>query len=79
VNGKGKVADPSNQDKTLAIVQKAEGPVDVKFVAQKLDVAWATARALLMNLLVERKIQAIQTRNGWLFGTSEKLQGAITA
>lgn len=78
LGSRGKIDKMSNQEKTLEIVEKAEGPVDVKFVAKQLGVAWATARALLMNLLVERKVQGMKTRNGWIYATGDKLQKAIT-
>ena len=65
------------KDRALEVMKQADGPIGVQEVADDLNVAWATARALLLQLLVDKKIQGMRTGHGWLFFVPGKLQEVI--
>lgn len=49
------------------LVSEADIPVTVDFVARKLSIAWDTARALLLGLACQGRIQAVKTMKSWIF------------
>jgi len=55
------------ETQTLGLVNAAELPVTVDYVSRKLGVAWDTARALLLGLACQEKIQALKTMKSWIF------------
>lgn len=54
-------------NKAKKYVEEAELPVSVGQVAKELDVAWATARGILLGLASEGKITAQKTGKSWIF------------
>lgn len=74
-NTNGKLSD--SKQRALEVVKGADEPVDVQQVADDLNVAWATARALLLQLLVDKKIRGMHTGHGWLFFVPRKLQEVV--
>jgi hypothetical protein len=65
------------KEKAIEAIRKADKPVGNGFLATALGVAWATARAIMQELLLEKRIQSIQTSNGSLYFLPGKLE-AIT-
>lgn len=74
----GRVNDKDTREKVTEIVRKSDLPVGVAYVSKEVGIPWPTARALLMELLVERAINGTRTANGWIFYGREK-QVAIPA
>jgi predicted ArsR family transcriptional regulator len=63
----GKINDSKFREKTIQVLKQSELPDDVDHVAQKLGVGWATARAILLDLALEGRVQVVRTRRGTLF------------
>ena len=51
----------------ISIVEASGKPTDVEYVAERLGVAWGTARSLLLELTLERKLHAQKSTKSWLF------------
>jgi DNA-binding IclR family transcriptional regulator len=59
------------QNSVLNLLRKTNMPVDVEFVAQKLGIGWGTARAILLNLVVEGKVCMEKTTKSFIFSLNE--------
>jgi predicted transcriptional regulator len=73
------------KQKAMKILQESGMPLGVGEVAKKLNIAWATARAVLLTLEAEGKVSALKTsksyvyfpkERGTLFTTQLKSEGA---
>ena len=62
-----KVGDPEIQAKVVKLIKAAGMPVSVEYIAHSLDIAWATARGILLELALKRKIIAEKTTKSWIF------------
>ena len=59
--------DQALKEKTLRILEEARRPASITFVAKRLEVAWNTARLLLLTLEHEGLAESIRTTTGTLF------------
>jgi hypothetical protein len=60
-------------ERTVLVVEEAAPePVSIDYVSKQLSLSWGTARALLFQLALEGKLQAIKTTTGWFFGPKEE-------
>jgi hypothetical protein len=57
----------SKKKKILDIVSKGSQPVSIDAVAHMAHVHWLTAKAILMELVAERKITGFKTSKSWVF------------
>lgn len=64
---RSKVGSPKLDNATLDVMRKAEMPVSVQYVADRVDVAWHQARAQLFKLAMEGKVKAVNTTKSWIF------------
>jgi hypothetical protein len=55
------------QNSIINLMRETGIPVDVEFVAQKLAIGWGTARAILLNLVVEGKVHMEKTTKSFIF------------
>ena len=62
-----KFNDPETEEKIIALIKKTEIPVSIDFVAQHVNIAWGTARAILLNMTVLGKIQTQKTTKSLIF------------
>jgi len=62
------------QRKALEIIAECSVPVSIDFVAFHCKISWGTARALLMSLVADRKLNAQRTTKGWIFFVGEEGQ-----
>lgn len=53
--------------KALEILKKADMPICIGDVAHLLDVSWSTARQIMMELLVEGKVECEKTTKSRIF------------
>lgn len=51
----------------LKLLEEAQRPVSVDYVAYNLGISWVTAKALLLELVLEGKIEGIKTTKSWIF------------
>lgn len=51
----------------LEIVSKARLPVSVEYVATRAALTWASTRALMFQLAIDGRLQAIKTTKSWIF------------
>lgn len=56
----------------LRIVDGSSKPVSVAYVAYNAKLSWPTARAILLKLSADGKIEAIETTSGRVFMPSGK-------
>jgi DNA-binding IclR family transcriptional regulator len=57
----------NGETQLLELLQKTSMPVSIEYVARRLNVGWGTARAMLLELLVEGKIAGQKTTKSWIF------------
>ena len=60
------------QKRVIKLLRETGMPVDVEFVAQKLAIGWGTARAILLNLVVEGKVCMEKTTKSFIFSLNTK-------
>jgi hypothetical protein len=53
--------------KTLELLKTSEMACSINFIAKQLNVAWVTARALLLTLVIEGKVHLQKTTHGPIF------------
>lgn len=58
--------------KAIEFLKNATMPVGVGDVAKCLSVSWSTARQLLMELLIEAKVECEKTTNARIFRLPKK-------
>lgn len=62
-----KFGNPDIQKNVVDLLRETKIPVSVEFVAQKLNIGWGTARAILLNLAVQGKIRVQKTTKSMIF------------
>jgi predicted ArsR family transcriptional regulator len=62
-----RVDDSIVQEEVLDLISKTPQPVTVSYIASKLDINWLTARAILLYLLAQNKLDAERTTRSWIF------------
>lgn len=55
------------KEESEKIAQTLQGYFTINDLAKKLEVSWPTARQILMELLLEGKIEADKTPKSWIF------------
>jgi hypothetical protein len=64
---KSKVNDSALRQRTLSVIKDSTTPVDIEYVRLRTEIAWGTARVILLQLLCEQAIIGVQTTKGWIF------------
>jgi len=62
-----KFNNPELEEQIIELLKKTEIPCSIDFVAHNVDIAWGTARAILLNLVVLGKIQTQKTTKSLIF------------
>lgn len=62
---------PETKKQVKDLLEKADQPVSVDWVAYQLKIGWGTARAILLNMTLEGQIASLQTSKGLLFAASQ--------
>lgn len=62
-----RVNQSSIELQTIELLKASRTPCSISYIARQLDVAWVTARALLLTLAIEGKIKWQKTMNGTIF------------
>ena len=55
----------------MQIVNSTSIPVTIEYVASKIGITWPTARAVLFQLALEGRLEAVKTTGSWIFLTPE--------
>jgi predicted ArsR family transcriptional regulator len=69
-----KLDNSSMERQATELLKTSKVPCSISFVAKHLSIAWATARALLLNLTIQGKIKSQRTTTSiifWVNGKSE--------
>ena len=62
------------REEILNVIQKADRPLSIENVRTRVGIKiWETAKALLLELLVEGKILGLKTGKSWVFGRPETM------
>lgn len=69
-----KVEKQKLETRALKLVNEIDIAVTVDYIARELSIAWDTARALLLGLACQGKIQAIKTMKSWVFKPLDKME-----
>ncbi len=64
---RNKFDDPQIAKQVLTVLGEAKIPVSIDYVANHLEIAWGTARAILLNMTVQGKIKAQKTTKSLIF------------
>ena len=67
-----KFGNATIQNNVINLLRETNMPVDIEFVAQKLGIGWGTARAILLNLVVEGKVRMEKTTKSLIFTLNTK-------
>jgi len=59
--------DKDLEKQIIELIKKTEIPCSIDFVAQHFNLAWGTARAILLNLVINGKIQTQKTTKSLIF------------
>ena len=51
----------------LELVKATQIPVSIGYVAEELGIAWGTARAILLELALEDRVEGLKTMKSWVF------------
>ena len=68
---------PELKQTTLGLLKAAKVPVSIGYVADELHIAWGTARALLLELTLEGKVEGLKTLKSWIFWAPEYLPSEL--
>lgn len=69
---KSKFDDPQIEAQVIGLLKDTNIPVSIDFVAYNLNIGWDTARAILLNLALQRKISSQKTTKSFIFSINEK-------
>ncbi len=67
----GKINSPRLRVRVVELVRKTGQPVSMLYVAEHLNLAWTTARAILFDLSLNGQLKAIKTTKSWIFQLHE--------
>ncbi|MDG6954882.1 MAG: hypothetical protein JRN33_07895 [Nitrososphaerota archaeon] len=59
------------ENAAVQVVEAASQPVTADYVAFHLGVAWNTAKTVLLELAISRRVRATRTSRGWIFAPAE--------
>jgi len=62
-----KFNDPKLEEQIIELLKKTEIPCSIDFVAHNVEIAWGTARAILLNLVILGKVQTQKTTKSFIF------------
>jgi len=62
-----KFNNPELEEKIIKFLKDTEIPSSIDYVAQHFNLAWGTARAILLNLAVCAKVTAQKTTKSLIF------------
>ena len=62
-----KFDNPELEEQIISLLKETEIPCSIDFVAHNVGIAWGTARAILLNLAVNGKIQTQKTTKSLIF------------
>ena len=65
-----KFNNPEVESQILDLLYEAKIPVSIDYVANHLEIAWGTARAILLDMALEGKIKAEKTTKSLIFSLS---------
>jgi len=55
------------EKKIVDLLKETEIPCSVDFVAHNVGIAWGTARAILLNLVIDGRVQTQKTTKSLIF------------
>lgn len=64
--------DKKLENKIIVFLENTPIPASIDYVAQHFNLAWGTARAILLNLVIEGKIQSQKTTKSFIFWVDKK-------
>jgi hypothetical protein len=62
-----KIRDATLRDKFVDVLKRSKKGCDINYMSDETDVSWPTARAILLELLLEGRVAGTKTTRGWLF------------
>jgi predicted ArsR family transcriptional regulator len=67
-----KVGNEHFETEVIKLLEKTPMPVSIDYVAHHLQISWPTARGLLMNMALDKKIEAEKTTKSLIFRLPKK-------
>ena len=62
-----KFNNPKLEEKIIKLLEETKIPCAIDYVAKNVNIAWGTARAILLNLAVNGRIQTQKTTKSLIF------------
>lgn len=62
-----KVGNVEVENEAIELLKKTVMPVSIDYVAYHLHISWPTARGLLLNMALNKKVEAEKTTKGLIF------------
>jgi len=67
------------RDSVLKVIREADMPLGIETIRKKTGIrVWETAKAILLELVVEGKIAGMKTGKSWVFGRPETMRIVMT-
>ena len=61
------VRNPEIENEVLLAIAGTDVPVGVDYIAKKIHRNWGTTRAILLSLVIRKRIDGNETSHGWIF------------
>jgi len=65
-----KLSESPIESQTIELLKMSKTSCSINYVASRLNIAWVTARALLLTLVIDGKVQFQKTMRELHLGTS---------
>lgn len=62
------------ENQIVELLKETPIPASIDYVAQHFNLAWGTARAILLNLVIEGRIQSQKTTKSLIFWVKRRSQ-----
>ena len=62
-----KFGNPDLQNDVIDLLKETAMPVSIEFIAQKMNLGWGTARAILLNLSLQGTVKMEKTTKSFIF------------
>jgi hypothetical protein len=69
-----KVGNEHFEAEVIKLLEKTPMAVSVDYVAYHLNISWPTARSLLLNMALDKKIEAEKTTKSLIFRLNKESQ-----
>jgi predicted transcriptional regulator len=67
-----KLNDSSIEESAIELLKASRVPCSISYIATHLNIAWATARTILLNLVIQERVKSQKTTTSIIFWVNDK-------